>query len=193
MNGREMILDRIKADCEQRIKDVKDNTAQQIAEIKEQAQSQADKNSAEIARRAGEKVKQINASSKSRAELETRNAVLRRKRKEIDITLDAILEYILALDDAQYFQFIYELASKLSVNEGEIYLNQRDLKRLPSDFSAQLEKSGVKASVSKTAVDICGGFILKSGDIEENMDISAVINSKRDGIEDIINRELFCE
>lgn len=193
MNGREMILDRIKADCEQRIKDVKDNTAQQIAEIKEQAQSQADKNSAEIARRAGEKVKQINASSKSRAELETRNAVLRRKRKEIDITLDAILEYILALDDAQYFQFIYELASKLSVNEGEIYLNKRDLKRLPSDFSAQLEKSGVKASVSKTAVDICGGFILKSGDIEENMDISAVINSKRDGIEDIINRELFCE
>ncbi len=193
MNGREMILDRIKADCEQRIKAVKDNTAQQIAEIKEQAQSQADKNSAEIARRAGEKVKQINASSKSRAELETRNAVLRRKRKEIDITLDAILEYILALDDAQYFKFIYELASKLSVNEGEIYLNKRDLKRLPSDFSAQLEKSGVKASVSKTAVDICGGFILKSGDIEENMEISAVINSKRDGIEDIINRELFCE
>lgn len=193
MNGRDKILARIKADCDERIGAVKDSTAQQIADIKAQAQAEADKRASAIEKKAEDRLKQINASSNSRAQLETRNAVLRRKRNEIDITLGKILDYILTLDDSRYFELIYALASKIGSAQGTVYLNQKDLARLPSDFESRLEQSGVKADVSKTAVDICGGFIMKSGDIEENMDFSALINSKRDGIEDIINRELFCE
>ncbi|MBQ1437864.1 MAG: hypothetical protein IIZ07_08035 [Ruminococcus sp.] len=72
-------------------------------------------------------------------------------------------------------------------------MNQRDLDRMPLDFILQLAKNGLIALVSKTPVDIAGGFILKSGDIEENMDFSALIAAKRDEIEDKINRELFAE
>ena len=47
--------------------------------------------------------------------------------------------------------------------------------------------------MSKAPADISGGFILKCGDIEENMDFEALISAKQDGIEDLINRELFSE
>ena len=49
----------------------------------------------------------------------------------------------------------------------------------------------VKAELSKTPCDIESGFILKCGDIEENMDFSAILSEKRDAIEDFINQELF--
>ena len=65
------------------------------------------------------------------------------------------------------------------------------MQRLPADFESKIREAGLDASVSGTAADICGGFVLKSGDIEENMDFRALINARRDEIEDLINRELF--
>ena len=72
-------------------------------------------------------------------------------------------------------------------------MNLKDLSRLPSDFKSQMKQSGVDVSVSETPAEISGGFILKCGDIEENMDFSAILDDKRDEIEDLINRELFSE
>ncbi|MCD8026041.1 MAG: hypothetical protein LUF33_03700, partial [Clostridiales bacterium] len=97
------------------------------------------------------------------------------------------------LDDKAYFELIYELAKTLGGANGEILLNQKDLSRLPDDFTQRLSESGVTAAVNKSAVDISGGFILKSGDIEENMSFESVIADKRDLLEDLINRELFVE
>ena len=131
--------------------------------------------------------------SKSRAELETRNALLKRRRKEIDITLGKLLDYLVNLGDKEYFDIIYRLASRLNGKKGEIFLNANDISRLPSDFEQKLKLNGLDAVVSKAPADISGGFILKCGDIEENMDFEALISAKQDGIEDLINRELFSE
>ena len=48
-----------------------------------------------------------------------------------------------------------------------------------------------KSRAFENACDIESGFILKCGDIEENMDFSAILSEKRDAIEDFINQELF--
>ena len=75
--------------------------------------------------------------------------------------------------------------------DGVVYLNNKDLNRAPSDFVAQLKNVGLNASLSKDSIDIDGGFVLKNGDIEENMSFSAIISARRGEIEDLINRELF--
>ena len=62
---------------------------------------------------------------------------------------------------------------------------------MPENFTKRMAAAGVDASVSKNPAKIGGGFILKSGDVEENMEFAAIISSKRDEIEDLINRELF--
>ena len=65
------------------------------------------------------------------------------------------------------------------------------MERLPADFTDNFKKSGVDVKVGENPVEITGGFILKNGNIEENMAFDAVIMSKRDVLEDIISRELF--
>lgn len=191
MSSGNKILNRISLDCDERISQIGAETDEKCAQIMAQAKLDADKISAEIADRAQSKVKQMQAASKSRCDLETRNAFLKRRREEIDKTYSEILNKMKNLPDEDYFELIYTFAKKLSGMSGVVLLNEKDMNRLPKDFLARLEECGVKAELSKMPCDIESGFILKCGDIEENMDFSAILSEKRDAIEDFINQELF--
>ena len=191
MSSGDKILNRISLDCDERISQIGAETDEKCAQIMAQAKLDADKISAEIADRAQSKVKQMQAASKSRCDLETRNAFLKRRREEIDKTYSEILNKMKNLPDEDYFELIYTFAKKLNGMNGVVLLNKKDMNRLPKDFLARLEECGVKAELSKTPCDIESGFTLKCGDIEENMDFSAILSEKRDAIEDFINQELF--
>lgn len=191
MSSGDKILNRISLDCDERISQIGAETDEKCAQIMAQAKLDADKISAEIADRAQSKVKQMQAASKSRCDLETRNAFLKRRREEIDKTYSEILNKMKNLPDEDYFELIYTFAKKLSGMSGVVLLNENDINRLPKDFLARIEECGVKTELSKTPCDIESGFILKCGDIEENMDFSAILSEKRDAIEDFINQELF--
>mgnify|MGYP004454549915 FL=1 len=191
MSSGDKILNRISLDCDERISQIGAETDEKCAQIMAQAKLDADKISAEIADRAKSKVKQMQAASKSRCDLETRNAFLKRRREEIDKTYSEILNKMKNLPDEDYFELIYTFAKKLSGMSGVVLLNEKDMNRLPKNFLARLEECGVKAELSKAPCDIESGFILKCGDIEENMDFSAILSEKRDAIEDFINQELF--
>ncbi len=193
MNGGDKILTRIKSDCDESIRKAEIETQKICDGILEQSKKEAEKAKLEISEKTKVKVEQINAMSKSRCELEIKNALLKKRRQEIDITAEKIKDYLLGLSDKEYFDTIYALSAKLNGKTGELYLNKRDLSRLPSDFEQKLNKNKLNATVAKQPIDICGGFILKSGDVEENMDFDALINANRDKIEDLINRELFTE
>ena len=191
MNGGETIINRIKADGEQSVAAIRSDADRANAEVLAEAQKQALARKEELAAETDAKVAQIRTASKSRAELAARTALLRRRRAEIDKTAAALLDYLTGLGDNDYFNALYRLAAKLKGKSGELMLNQRDLQRLPGDFEAKLREAGLDARVSQSTADIPGGFILKSGDIEENMDFSALLNARRDEIEDLINRGLF--
>ncbi len=193
MSSSDMILNSIKNDCDKTIEAIRTDSAKICEEIIAKGKEDAAKTKAELDSKTRQKASQIKAANKSRGELEQRNALLRKRRLEIDITYDAIYKYLLNLDGENYFNIIYKLLKKLGGNQGVIYLNQNDLNRLPADFSQKLESLGIKAQLGENAVDIDGGFILKNGDIEENMSFSALLSSNRDSIEDLINRELFAE
>ena len=191
MSSGDKILNRISLDCDERISQIGAETDEKCAQIMAQAKLDADKISAEIADRAQSKVKQMQAASKSRCDLETRNAFLKRRREEIDKTYSEILNKMKTLPDEDYFALIYTFAKKLNGMSGVVLLNEKDMNRLPKNFLARLEECGVKEKKKKTPCDIESGFILKCGDIEENMDFSAILSEKRDAIEDFINQELF--
>ena len=193
MSSGDKILNRISLDCDERISQIGAETDEKCAQIMAQAKLDADKISAEIADRAQSKVKQMQAASKSRCDLETRNAFLKRRREEIDKTYSEILNKMKNLPDEDYFELIYTFAKKLNGMSGVVLLNEKDMNRLPKNFLARLEKCGVKAELSKAPCDIESGFILKCGDIEENMDFSAILSEKRDAIEDFTNRQFECE
>lgn len=191
MNGSDKILNRIKADCDKTVSEILNKADTKCDEIISQAKVQAKESADSVSKNAELKVKQIEKSSKSRCELEIRNSILRQRRIEIDKTISNIQDDILSLSDADYFDFLYKLAATLNVKSGTVFLNKKDSDRIPSDFTEGFKKAGIEADISDTNVDIIGGFILKNGNIEENMAIDAVIMSKKDVLEDIISRELF--
>ncbi|MER2080296.1 MAG: V-type ATP synthase subunit E [Ruminococcus sp.] len=191
MNGGETIINRIKADCDESVASIRLDAEKANAAVLTEAEREAQLREKEIADKTQQRLRQIQAASKSRAELEVRNALLRRRRSEIDKTVGMLIDYLLQLGDNDYFNAIYKLAARLRGKSGELMLNQKDLQRLPSDFEAKIREAGLDATVSRNPADIPGGFILKSGDIEENMDFEAILRARRDEIEDLINRGLF--
>lgn len=191
MNGSDRILSRIQTDCDENVRAIEERARQERDRIIAAAQHEADAQAAAVAEKAAQKCAQAEVSAQSRAQLEKRNALLRQRRAEIDKTVAALEDYLLGLNDNEYFEALYRLAAQLKGKSGEVLLNQKDLNRKPRNFEKRLEAAGLHASVSQTPVAIDGGFILKSGDVEENMSFSALISAKRDDIEDLINRELF--
>ena len=107
MSSGDKILNRISLDCDERISKIGAETDEKCAQIMAQAKLDADKISAEIADRAQSKVKQMQAASKSRCDLETRNAFLKRRREEIDKTYSEILNKMKNLPDEDYFELIH--------------------------------------------------------------------------------------
>ena len=191
MNGSDRILSRIRTDCDENVRSIAAQAQKERDRIIADAQHQADKNAADIAEKAAKKCRQLVASSHSRAQLEARNALLKRRRMEIDKTVEGLERYLLGLETHEYFEALYRLAAQLKGKKGVVLLNQKDLDRKPENFEKRLAAAGLDAAVSSAPADISGGFILKSGDVEENMEFSAIISSKRDEIEDLINKELF--
>ena len=191
MNGSERILSRIRTDCDESVRKIETHAQHEHDRIIADAQHRADTQAAAVAEKTAQKRAQLETSSQSRAQLARRNALLKQRRKEIDTTVDELEAYLLGLGDNEYFEAIYRLAAKLRGKSGELFLSKKDLKRLPENFTKRMAAAGVDASVSQTPADIGGGFILKSGDVEENMEFAAIISAGRDEIEDLINRELF--
>ena len=191
MNGSERILSRTRTDCDESVRKIETHAQHEHDRIIADAQHRADTQAAAVAEKTAQKRAQLETSSQSRAQLARRNALLKQRRKEIDTTVEELEAYLLGLGDNEYFEALYRLAAKLRGKSGELFLSKKDLKRLPENFTKRMAAAGVDASVSQTPADISGGFILKSGDVEENMEFAAIISAGRDEIEDLINRELF--
>lgn len=193
MNNGDKILSSIKSDCDNAVSVINANSAKVCDEILAKGRADAETAAKEADAKAQKKALQMKTASKSRAELEKRNALLKQRREEIDVTFKAVYDYLINLDGDKYFNIIYKLCTKLSDKQGELFFSEKDLKRLPKDFEARLAETGLNATVSKSKADITGGFILKNGDIEENMSFSSILSDSREQIEDLINRELFTE
>ncbi|MBQ5686069.1 MAG: hypothetical protein IIV23_00040, partial [Ruminococcus sp.] len=179
MNGSERILSRIRTDCDESVRKIETHAQHEHDRIIADAQHRADTQAAAVAEKTAQKRAQLETSSQSRAQLARRNALLKQRRKEIDTTVEELEAYLLGLGDNEYFEALYRLAAKLRGKSGEIFLSKKDLKRLPKNFTERMEAAGVRASVSQTPADITGGFILKCGDVEENMEFAAIISAGR--------------
>ncbi len=192
MSNADKILSVIKQESEDRIKEMNEQADKVYLEIT----GEAEKKAQEIRRQGEHKVhlqaENLLKSFQSKAELEKRNAILKTKRNEIEKTIVMLHEHMLSLDTKAYFRLVIQLAKTLEDTEGTMYFNSADLKRLPRSFENILTDQSIKSKISGTPDDsIDGGFILKNGDVEENMSFSAVIAANREKLEDIIGSELF--
>ncbi len=182
----ESILCEAKAEAEGIINDAKAEAESILAKAK----AESDALEAELKIATDKKAENTAESQKSAVALKVRNAVLLKKRQEIDKTFDELLKYLLTLEVDEYFEVLLKLAEKRAGKGGVMLLNSVDLGRAPKTFKDNLKK--LEISLCEQPLDtISGGFVLKFGDIEENADFKALIAENGELLTDVIGRELF--
>lgn len=192
MSAEEKILGGILSEAEATAKAAEEKTAEEVKKMEEAAAAEAKAYSAEVISAALLKAKAIKKNADSAAELTVRDMKLSKKHEEIEKTVAMALEATLKLDDEKYFALLSKVAAPYAKDgEAALKVGKKDKKRDLSVFLKALAERGIKAILSDTSALEDYGFVLSYGDVEYNLTLAALINDKRDIIEDRIHRILF--
>ncbi len=196
MSGTEKILQHIAEQAGQEVQEILNKAQTEAKRLEAQAQT-ARQEEMEAVRQQGEA---ILAEARERAQVtaatKKRRTLLAARGALVKEALDKAWESILAMPDAEYFDFLYTQLDKQNLaREGVLLLNAKDLARRPADFEKKIgaaaEKQKGKLSLSEKAAEIEGGFILSYGGIEENCSLEALFESEADVLKDAVRAVLF--
>ncbi len=192
MNAEEKILGGILEEAEATAAATAEKAANEVKDLEEAAAAEAKTYSAEAISSALLKAKAIKQNAESSAELTVRDAKLAKKHEEINKTLDMAIASVCALSDEKYFTLMAGVAAAYAKEgEGTLQVGKKDIRRDLSVFKKALSDKGVKITVSDIPSSDDYGFVLCYGDVEYNLSLAALINDKRDILEDRIHRILF--
>ncbi len=192
MSSGEKILSSIKEDSQRTVAEIQEESRANCDRILSKAQERVLEIKNNTEKKKAEQTEKLSKSGRSRIELEKRNMLLRTRRDEINRAVENVLSYMESLKDEEYFDLICRLAATLKGKKGVVFLCEKDIRRAPKDLEQRLRAAGLDADLSKNPdPTIRSGFILKNGDIEDNMSFSSVISERREAVEDLINQELF--
>jgi V/A-type H+-transporting ATPase subunit E len=191
-------LDRI---IEQILADAEAKAAEQVAAAEEEAKKTLADAAAEAEQKANvlladsEKVgADIKARAASTAEFTRRRTVLAAKQNAIRDVIAAAQKELHDLPDDEYFSVLLKLAQKNALpGDAEMQLNEKDLARMPQDFSAQLKMAvpGTNITVSNTPCNIPDGFLLVYGGIDVNCTFASLFEAAGDTLQDLAGGMLF--
>ena len=195
MTGLEKITERILLDAQKNCEKILEDGTVRVKEILTAAKEEADCKAKLIIEEAQHKADLKNSVAKSSAESITRNRYLEIRNAILNDIISAAYETVERMSDVEYFELIKKLCYK-NIQPGEcvMYLNGSDLFRLPAGFedeinSAVFEKGAVH--VSKDAVDIENGFILKYDGFEVNCTLKSVFDESMENLKFTLSRVLF--
>ncbi len=132
----------------------------------------------------------------SSSDLRRRTSLLEAKQELITAVVDRAYAVFVQKSGDEYFQIIREMLKKYALPQsGEIFFSQRDLEQMPAGFEQEIQEIaasvGGMLSLSKEAKNLDGGFILAYGGIEENCSFKAMFASRKDELQDQVQRVLF--
>ncbi len=164
--------------------------------VTKKAQDEADKMKAEADERLEKLLKNERKKIQSQSEQIEKLRMLKQKQQIIEDTLDKAKETILGYEDKKYFETLLKiLENSVQADKGILYLNSKDLGRIPDgfdkDINAVATKKGGTLEIGSDAAKIDGGFILKYGNIEINSSIDALFEENEEKLVDIVNSTLF--
>ncbi len=195
MTGLERIIEQIKIDSEQNVAQIIENAQAEADKIIEDAMNATEIECKEILSRGKEEAKVMDRIANSSAEQQLRRANLAAQREVIEDVFTAALNKLRSLPDKDYFLVLHRLASKNAENgEGEILLSEEDKNRMPEDFLQKLnEKLTGKGTLTlaKDTAETNGGLILRYGGIEINCTFASLIDGKRELLSDKLNKYIF--
>lgn len=190
MSGLDQILEHISKEASDKAAKVLKNARAEADRILELEKKEASRLENQINKQSQLDVAAATKRIQSAAELKEKRMILEAKQKEIDGAIDAALEKLVNLPDAEYFAYLDRMLDRYAKGRaGEICFCAKDLERLPAGLKKKTK--ALNLTISQVPVNIDGGFILDYGDIEENCSFSALVNASRELLQDKIGKILF--
>lgn len=194
--GLDKIIDEILAEAknqaENRIEAANKEAEAILAEVKKECEA--------MAQEASDKEKAMKELQESRMqssmEQQRKRAILRAKQEVIREVIDSVYQFLKHQETEDYFENIKKCIQTYALPEaGEIYFSKEDLERMPLGFERTIELAASEAGGSlrlmKETRPIEDGFILVYGGIEENCTFRAIIDAKKDELQDTVHQILF--
>ena len=162
--------------------------------------AEAEQEAADLKAQIEEKTKKELAGYESRRrsadEQKRRTALLLAKQEIISDTIEKAYKQFCSMETKAYFEVIAKMIGRFALpKEGEILFSAKDLERMPEGFQKEIarmaEEQGGSLTVSKETRQMEGGFVLVYGGIEENCSFRALFDSRKDELQDKVNRLLF--
>lgn len=193
MTGLQKIIDQINNDSKISAAKIEEDAKARSAEIINNAKKDGEKMVKHIEENTSWQCADILQRGKSSAALKKKKTILKAKQQIITEVISKALESLYSLNDKEYFDTIYKMIRKNSLKQnGEIAFNQKDIARLPKDFSEKLlENANGKLTLAKQPINIKGGFVLIYGGIEENCSFEAMFASADEKLQDDVHNLLF--
>ena len=196
MTGLEKIVNQIQEDAKQEADAVLAEAKEKADAILSQAEKEAEQLSADILRKSEKDIINYRKRAQSSMDLKRRTAVLTAKQEMISLMLEKAYEAVCSEEAPAYFQRIEKmLAAYAQPSAGKIFFSEKDLKRMPADFSSKIEAAakaaGGSLKLSEESIEIENGFVLSYGGIEENCTLKAVFDAKKDELTDQVHKLLY--
>lgn len=198
MNGIEKITARLTADAQAEIDALNAETdaacAAITAEYEAKAQEAYDKRMTRGTADCQSRTERMGAT----ADMEIRKSVLAFKQEMVSEAFEKALAAIVAMPKAEYAAFLASQAAKASVyGSEEIVLNARDRKEVGSETlklaNALMRERGVHGglTLAEETADICGGVIVRQGNIEINCSVETLVLLHRSELASQVANILF--
>ncbi len=194
MTGLESIINQIAGDAKAEADGILAEAKAKAAETAEKAKDEARRQSDAILQKGEQDAKEIRERAQSAAELTKRNQMLSFKQSLIGEAIDSARAALEGAPDKEYFDSLLQLYTRFAQKgQGEMRLNEKDLKRLPDDFLARMKKAAPEADmhISPTPAKIESGFLLVYGGVDINCTFRAVFEDAYDELRDAAGRLLF--
>ena len=136
----------------------------------------------------------IRERAESAALLEKRDGLLRCKQQLIREALGQVCQELEQAPAQEYFSLLLELVGRWAQpGDGVLYLNARDLQRLPQGFQEELERIAPqgKIALSPQPRQLESGFVLAYGPVELDCTFPALFQEAYDQLRDAAGAILF--
>ena len=194
MTGLESIINQIAGDGQTEASEILAEARTTAGEIAEDAKARGAEKVRAVLKDGERRAQDIRDRAQSAAELEQRNQMLVFKQELIREAVDAAKTSLENAPDEEYFSTLLTLYKRFAQEgRGEMYLNKKDIDRLPDDFLARMRKAVPEAEVtiSPKPQKIESGFLLVYGGVDINCTFRAIFEDASDQLRDAAGKLLF--
>lgn len=194
MTGLESIINQIAGDGRKEAGEILDEARKKVDEIAGDAKARGAEKVRAVLKDGERRAQEIRDRAQSAAELEQRNQMLVFKQELIREAVDAARTSLENAPDEEYFDTLLTLYKRFAQEgRGEMYLNKKDIDRLPDDFLARMRKAVPQAEVtiSPKPHKLESGFLLVYGGVDINCTFRAIFEDASDQLRDAAGKLLF--